>query len=109
MKKRLTMFLASLLLCVSGAFAQTQVNGTVLSQEDGQPIIGAAIKIVGKQVGMLTDVNGRRRGLWYGQEVGLHRFGCYDGRQGTGEAHRGQYHRRFSWFGQRSADSWCLW
>ena len=59
MKKRLTMFLASLLLCVSGAFAQTQVNGTVLSQEDGQPIIGAAIKIVGKQVGMLTDVNGR--------------------------------------------------
>ena len=59
MKKRLTLFLASLLLCVSGAFAQTQVNGTVLSQEDGQPIIGAAIKIVGKQVGMLTDVNGR--------------------------------------------------
>ena len=59
MKKRLTLFLASLLLCVSGAFAQTQVNGTVLSQEDGEPIIGAAIRIVGKQVGMLTDANGR--------------------------------------------------
>ena len=59
MKKRLTMFLASLLLFVGGAFAQTQVNGTVLSQEDGQPIIGAAIKIVGKQVGMLSDANGR--------------------------------------------------
>ena len=59
MKKRLTMFLASLLLFVSGAFAQTQVTGTVLSQEDGQPIIGAAVRIVGVKVGMLTDANGR--------------------------------------------------
>ena len=59
MKKRLTMFLASLLLFVSGAFAQTQVSGTVLSEEDGQPIVGAAIRIVGKQVGMLSDANGR--------------------------------------------------
>ena len=59
MKKRLTMFLASLLLFVGGAFAQTQVTGTVLSQEDGQPIIGAAVRIVGVKVGMLTDANGR--------------------------------------------------
>jgi TonB-linked SusC/RagA family outer membrane protein len=58
MKKRLTMFLASLLICISAA-AQTQVTGTVLSQEDGQPIIGAAVRIEGIKVGMLTDVNGR--------------------------------------------------
>ena len=58
MKKRLTMFLASLLICISAA-AQTQVTGTVLSQEDGQPIIGAAVRIEGLKVGMLTDVNGR--------------------------------------------------
>ncbi|MBQ8487577.1 MAG: SusC/RagA family TonB-linked outer membrane protein [Prevotella sp.] len=58
MKKRLTMFLATMLLCMA-AVAQTQVNGTVLSQEDGQPIIGAAVRIEGVQVGMLTDVNGR--------------------------------------------------
>ena len=59
MKKRLTMFLAAMLLCVGTALAQTKVSGTVLSQEDGQPIIGAAVKVVGTSTGMLTDVNGR--------------------------------------------------
>ena len=41
MKKRLTMLMATMLLCIV-AVAQTKVNGTVLSQEDGQPIIGAS-------------------------------------------------------------------
>ena len=59
MKKRLTMFLAALFLCMGTAMAQTKVSGTVLSQEDGQPIIGAAVKVVGTSTGMLTDVNGR--------------------------------------------------
>ena len=59
MKKRLTLFFVSLFLCVGAALAQTKVSGTVLSQEDGQPIIGAAVKVVGTSTGMLTDVNGR--------------------------------------------------
>ena len=59
MKKRLTMFFAVLFLCMGTALAQTKVSGTVLSQEDGQPIIGAAVKVVGTSTGMLTDVNGR--------------------------------------------------
>jgi TonB-linked SusC/RagA family outer membrane protein len=59
MKKRLTLFFVSLFLCVGAALAQTKVSGTVLSQEDGQPIIGAAVQVVGTQVGMLTDVNGK--------------------------------------------------
>ena len=59
MKKRLTMFLAVLFLCVGSALAQTKVSGTVLSQDDGQPIIGAAVKVDGTSTGMLTDVNGR--------------------------------------------------
>ena len=59
MKKRLTMFLATMVLCVGSVLAQTKVAGTVLSQEDGQPIIGAAIKVVGTTTGVLTDVNGR--------------------------------------------------
>ena len=59
MKKRLTMLLAALLLSVGGVFAQTQVTGTVLSQEDGEPLAGAAVRIVGVKVGMLTDANGR--------------------------------------------------
>ena len=59
MKKRLTMFLAAMFLCMGAALAQTKVSGTVLSQDDGQPIIGAAVKVVGTSTGMLTDVNGR--------------------------------------------------
>ena len=59
MEKRLTMFMMSLFLCVGSMLAQTKVSGTVLSQEDGQPIIGAAVKVVGTSTGMLTDVNGR--------------------------------------------------
>ena len=59
MKKRLTLFFVSLFLCVGAALAQTRVTGTVLSQEDGQPIIGAAVKVDGTSTGMLTDVNGK--------------------------------------------------
>ncbi len=58
MKKRLTMLMATMLLCIV-AVAQTKVSGTVLSQEDGQPIIGAAVRVEGAKTGMLTDVNGR--------------------------------------------------
>jgi TonB-linked SusC/RagA family outer membrane protein len=58
MKQRLTLFFVSLFLFVGTALAQTKVTGTVLSQEDGQPIIGAAVKVVGTQTGALTDVNG---------------------------------------------------
>lgn len=59
MKKSLTLLMVSLFLCVGTALAQTKVTGTVLSVEDGQPIIGAAVKVVGTSTGMLTDVNGR--------------------------------------------------
>lgn len=59
MEKRLTLFFVSLFLFVGSALAQTKVSGTVLSQEDGQPIIGAAVKVDGTSTGMLTDVNGR--------------------------------------------------
>ena len=59
MKKSLTMLMVSLFLCVGTALAQTKVTGTVLSQEDGQPIIGAAVKVDGTNTGMLTDVNGK--------------------------------------------------
>ena len=59
MKKSLTMLMVSLFLFVGTALAQTKITGTVLSQEDGQPIIGAAVKVDGTNTGMLTDVNGK--------------------------------------------------
>ena len=59
MEKRLTMLMCSLFLLLGSALAQTKISGTVLSQEDGQPIIGAAVKIVGTSTGILTNVNGQ--------------------------------------------------
>ena len=50
--------LACLVLTVCTAFAQKTVKGTVISQEDGQPVIGATIKIVGSKTGTTTDIDG---------------------------------------------------
>ena len=46
MEKRLTMILACLFLSLRMALAQTTVTGTVVSHEDGQPIIGATVRVV---------------------------------------------------------------
>jgi len=59
MKERLTMLLACLFLTVGMVIAQTKVNGTVTSQDDGQPVIGASVLVVGTQVGTVTDANGK--------------------------------------------------
>ena len=59
MEKRLTMILASLFLYFGMAFAQTQVSGTVLSHEDNEPIVGATVQVVGSNVGVATDINGK--------------------------------------------------
>ena len=59
MEKRLTMILASLFLCVGMALAQTTVTGTVVSQEDGLPIIGATVRVDGTDTGTVTDADGR--------------------------------------------------
>ena len=59
MKQRLTMLLVSLFLLVGGVLAQTKVNGTVVSQDDGQPVIGASVLVVGTQVGTVTNAQGQ--------------------------------------------------
>ncbi|MBQ4483538.1 MAG: SusC/RagA family TonB-linked outer membrane protein [Prevotella sp.] len=59
MVKRLRMFLAALLLSVAGATAQTQVSGTVVSQDDGEPVVGASIQIIGTNQGTTTDADGK--------------------------------------------------
>lgn len=58
MEKRLTMFFAALFLSLGMAMAQTTVKGTVISQDDGQPIIGAAVQVVGTKTGLLTNMDG---------------------------------------------------
>ena len=58
MEKRLMTFIACLFLFIGGALAQTQVSGTVTSAEDGSPVIGASIKVVGTNTGTVTDIDG---------------------------------------------------
>ena len=58
MEKRLSMFLASLFLCVGAALAQVQVKGTIISADDGEPLPGASVKVVGSKSGTVTDING---------------------------------------------------
>ena len=59
MEKRLMTLLAVLFLFVGGAMAQTKVNGTVVSQDDGQPVIGATVIVVGTNIGTATNSNGQ--------------------------------------------------
>ena len=58
MKRRLIMFFAGFFLCLGTALAQTEISGTVVSSEDGQPVIGASILVVGTQNGTATDIDG---------------------------------------------------
>ena len=58
MEKRLTMILASLFLFVGMALAQTRVTGVVTSSEDGLPVIGASVKVVGTNTGTATNADG---------------------------------------------------
>ena len=58
MIKKLTLFLACFVLGMGIAFAQTRVTGTVTAEEDGLPIVGASVQVVGSQVGTATDVDG---------------------------------------------------
>ena len=47
MEKRLTLFLACLLMSLRVALAQVDVSGTVISQDDGEPVIGASVILYG--------------------------------------------------------------
>ena len=61
MEKRLMMFLVGLLLSLGTALAQTEISGTVVSSDDGQPVVGASILVAGTQTGTVTDVDGNFR------------------------------------------------
>ena len=59
MEKRLMMIVASMLLFVGTALAQTKITGTVISGDDGEPIIGASIVVEGVSgAGAITDIDG---------------------------------------------------
>lgn len=47
MERRLSLFFVCLMISIGAAFAQMDVSGTVVSQDDGEPIIGASVSISG--------------------------------------------------------------
>ena len=59
MEKRFALFLFGLVLSIGTAFGQTKINGTVFSQGDGEPIIGASVMVQGTTAGTVTDIDGK--------------------------------------------------
>ena len=58
MERKLTMLLVCLFLSIGMAFAQKKVTGTVISQDDGLPVIGATVMVQGTKTGTTTDMDG---------------------------------------------------
>lgn len=58
MVKRLTMLLASLFLFVGMVMAQMKVSGVVTSSDDGEPVVGASVKVLGTNTGTITNAEG---------------------------------------------------
>lgn len=59
MKKRVLFTLACLLLWVGTTMAQvSRITGTVISEEDNEPIVGASVLVKGTTIGSITDVDG---------------------------------------------------
>ena len=51
-----------MLLCMMTAvtaLAQSAISGTVISAQDGEPVIGAAVKVKGETQGVVTNIDGK--------------------------------------------------
>ena len=58
MVKRIAVIMGGAIFGCGVAFAQTSVTGKVTSADDGEPVVGASVKIVGSKTGTVTDING---------------------------------------------------
>ena len=58
MKRKLTMMLLCMMMAVT-ALAQSAISGTVISAQDGEPVIGAAVKVKGSTQGVVTNLEGK--------------------------------------------------
>lgn len=59
MKRKLMLLLTCLFVGIGLVTAQTQtVTGTVISEEDGQPVVGASVLVKGTTLGTITDIDG---------------------------------------------------
>ena len=58
MKKRLSLMLLCMVATIA-AWAQTVITGTVVSAADGEPLIGASVKVKGEKTAAVTDLDGK--------------------------------------------------
>ena len=59
MKKRTAMILAFAFLWIGMAMAQTEISGVIVFQDDGEPVIGATVRLKGSKTGVVSDIDGR--------------------------------------------------
>ena len=60
MKRKFMLLLTCLFIGIGLVTAQvTKVTGTVISEEDGLPVVGASILVIGTAVGTVTDMDGK--------------------------------------------------
>lgn len=60
MEKKLSTIALLLCMMTSTAFAQSRISGTVISQEDGQPMVGVTVVLQdNKSTGAVTDIDGK--------------------------------------------------
>ena len=60
MKRKLMLLMACITMCIGLVNAQiSKVTGTVISEEDGLPVVGASILVKGTTNGTVTDMDGK--------------------------------------------------
>lgn len=59
MKQRIVFLVVCLFLGMEWAWAQTNVTGIVVSEDDGQPVVGASVSVKGTKLGAVTGTDGR--------------------------------------------------
>lgn len=60
MKKRITLMLFYLCVCIGMATTQTStVQGIVTSADDGEPVVGASVMVLETSLGTITDIDGK--------------------------------------------------
>ncbi|MDN0080849.1 carboxypeptidase-like regulatory domain-containing protein, partial [Bacteroides gallinaceum] len=59
MKRKLMLLMTCLMIGIGLVNAQVKkVTGTVTSEEDGLPVVGASVLVKGTTVGTVTDIDG---------------------------------------------------
>lgn len=59
MKRRMLLLLTCCIIGIGMVMAQTsKVTGKVLSEEDGEAVIGATVMVKGTNIGTVTDADG---------------------------------------------------